>query len=69
MSTIKRAHFYWVYCLKCKEPMYGVKRPYEAEGSHRWTCGHCSAVNVFSNSLQPVELTRALPVIFALQPH
>jgi hypothetical protein len=36
--------------------MCGVKRPYEAAGTYTWTCGHCNAVNVFRDSLQPVEL-------------
>jgi hypothetical protein len=60
VSTVKipgkDARFHWAYCLNCKNPMYGVERPYEAAGSHKWTCGHCNAVNVFRDSMQPVEL-------------
>jgi hypothetical protein len=62
VSTVKipgkGIRFLWVYCLRCKNPMYGVERSYEAAGSHKWTCGHCNAVNVFRDSMQPVELSR-----------
>jgi hypothetical protein len=62
VSTIKipgkDPRYYWVYCLDCKKPMYGVERPYEAAGSHQWTCGRCNAINVFRDSMQPVELIR-----------
>jgi hypothetical protein len=61
----KDANFHWAYCLNCKNPMYGVEHPYEAAGSHTWTCGHCNAVNVFRDSMQPVELIqRPLQSIF-----
>lgn len=62
MSTVKipgkDPRFHWAYCLNCKKPMYGIERPYEAAGNHKWTCGHCNAVNVFRDSMQPVELIR-----------
>jgi hypothetical protein len=62
MSTIKipakYAHFHWAFCLNCKNPMCGVERPYEAAGTYTWTCGHCGEVNVFRDSMQPVELIR-----------
>ena len=63
MSTIKipakYAHFYWTYCLNCKNPMYGEERPCEQPDGNVWTCGHCGAVNLFRNSIQPVELKRS----------
>ena len=52
----KYAHFYLVYCLGCKEPMYGVNRPCPQRNGHTRICGSCGAVNIFRDSTQPVEL-------------
>ena len=52
----KHPNFRWTYCLNCKKPMYGQERPCEQPDGNVWTCGHCGAVNLFRNSIQPVEL-------------
>jgi hypothetical protein len=60
VSTIKipaeYEHFYWVFCLSCNEPMFGMERPCPQSDGTEWTCGHCDTVNVFRDSLQPVEV-------------
>jgi hypothetical protein len=55
----KYKNFHWTYCLGCKKPMYGEERPCEQPEGSSWTCGHCGAVNLFRNSIQPVELKRS----------
>ena len=63
MSTAKifakYPNFHWTYCLNCKKPMYGEEHPCEQPDGTVWTCGRCGAVNLFRNSIEPVELKRS----------
>lgn len=60
------ASLYWKYCLKCKNPMFGMERelPEKCEFTHK--CVICGAINVFRDSPQPVTLK--LPDSRALLP-
>jgi hypothetical protein len=55
------ADLYWKYCLKCKNPMFGMERelPQKCEFTH--TCGVCGAMNIFRDSLQPITLELPVP--------
>ena len=52
----KYPHFHWTYCLDCNEPMYGEERPCKQPEGSSWTCGHCGAINLFHDSIEPVQL-------------
>jgi hypothetical protein len=51
----KYADFHWIYCLSCKDPMFGMEHELPSECDFTWTCGHCGSVNIFHNSSQSLE--------------
>lgn len=55
-QIIEKPEWTYTHCLRCKKTLWGSDDGYRWRGQGEFICPYCGVINIFDNSIEPVEM-------------